>query len=66
MRKIVSFLYWYTIRRPLHLTIYWAEKLEKKIERDYLQYCQKGCSQCYKWKCSVRSDGETPFRKYRE
>ena len=62
MKKLLSFLYWHLLRKPLHK----AETLRHTIEKEYLGYCTHGCQNCYKWRCSLRDKGLTPFKKYRD
>lgn len=65
MKKTISFLYWHTLRKPLHWVSCISRKAIYLIEKEYLGYCRNECKNCYKWRCCVRDPGETPFKKCR-
>jgi hypothetical protein len=61
MKKIIAWLYWWVLRKPLRAMAKWP----KRIEKDFLGYCCNGCENCYSWGCCVRRAGQTPYRKFR-
>lgn len=35
------------------------------IKKECLRMCRTGCEDCWAWKCRARSEGQTPYKKFR-
>lgn len=65
IKRLVGCLYCVILMRPFHKIFYAMNRAKKYIEKDYLMFCQAGCDNCYRWRCEMRTNGKTPYKKFR-
>lgn len=60
-KKTIAIIYHYVLG-PMFVKI---ARIDHYIGKDILNECRTGCENCWAWKCRVRSQGQTPYNKFR-
>ena len=60
-KKAIAIIYYYVLE-PIFRKI---SSIDYHIKKEILNECRTGCENCWAWKCRVRTDGQTPYNKFR-
>ena len=60
-KKAVAILYFYLLAPIFRMIGKW----DHAIRKDCLHTCMTGCEDCWSWRCRARTDGQTPYKKFR-
>ena len=60
-KKAIAIIYHYIFSPAFRKLENWNYHIKKGC----LQMCRTGCEDCWAWKCQARSEGQTPYKKFR-
>lgn len=60
-KKGTAIVYYYVLEKIFRK----IASIDHHIKKEILNECRTGCENCWAWKCRVRTQGQTPYNKFR-